>query len=120
MLSTAPRIVRIAAYVLAAGLFLHILNGPGGVDLGLPDVVFEDVIYHGVLIGAAFICGARAVLVREERLSWAVIGLALITWSAADLYYSAVLAKLDEPPFPSVSDAGWLFFYPAFGSRWSS
>ena len=35
-------------------------------------------------------------------------------WSAADLYYSAVLGKLDEPPFPSVSDAGWLFFYQAF------
>ena len=53
-------------------------------------------------------------LVREERLAWALIGVALIAWSGADLYYSLVLAKLDEPPFPSISDAGWLFFYPAF------
>jgi hypothetical protein len=31
----------------------------------------------------------------------------------ADIYYTAVLAKLDEPPYPSISDAGWLLFYPA-------
>jgi two-component system, cell cycle response regulator len=114
VLSTAPRFVRLTAYVLMAALAAHILYGPGGVDFGIPDVVFEDVIYHGVLIGSALICGARALRVREERLAWALIGVALVTWSAADLYYSAVLGKLAEPPFPSVSDAGWLFFYPAF------
>jgi two-component system cell cycle response regulator len=97
-----------------AALVLHVLYGSGGVDFGLPDVVFEGVIYHGLLLGAALICAARAVLVREERLAWALIGLALLLWSAADLYYSEVLAKRDEPPFPSVSDVGWLFFYPAY------
>jgi diguanylate cyclase len=71
-------------------------------------------VYHGLLIGSALICGARALLVREERLPWALIALAVVTWSAADVYYSAVLAKRMEPPFPSISDAGWLFFYPAF------
>jgi diguanylate cyclase len=114
MLKTAPRFVRLAAYVLLASLGLHILYGPGSVDFGLPDVLFEDVIYHGLLIGSALICGARAFLVREERLPWALIAIALVTWSASDLYYSAVLANLAAPPFPSVSDAGWLFFYPAF------
>ena len=114
MLSASPRFVRVAVYALMVGLALHILHGPVGVDFGLPAVVFEDVIYHGLLIGAALICGARAVLVREERIAWGLIGVALFTWSAADLYYSAALAKLDEPPFPSISDAGWLFFYPAF------
>jgi two-component system cell cycle response regulator len=114
MLKTAPRFVRVAAYVLLAALGLHILYGPGSVDFGLPDVLFEDVIYHGLLIGAALICGARSFLVREERLPWALIAIALVTWSASDLYYSAVLAHLAAPPFPSVSDAGWLFFYPAF------
>lgn len=106
--------MRVTGYLLLAALVLHGLYGPGSVDFGVPDVVFEDVIYHGLLLGSAFICGTRAVLVREERLAWALIAVALLFWSGADLYYSAVLGKLDEPPFPSVSDAGWLFFYPAF------
>ena len=73
MLNAAPRIVRLAAYVLMAGLAVHILYGPGGVDFGLPHVIFEDGVYHGLLIGSALLCGARAVLVREERLPWALI-----------------------------------------------
>ena len=50
---------------------------------------------------------------REERLAWALIGFALVAWSAADLYYTLVLSKLEAPPYPSISDAGWLVFYPA-------
>ena len=52
--------------------------------------------------------------VREERVAWALIGVGLMAWSAADVYYTAVLGKLDEPPYPSISDPGWLLFYPAF------
>ena len=114
MLKTAPLFVRVATPLMIAALVLHVLYGPGSVGFGLPDVVFEGVIYHGLLIGAALVCGTRAVLVREERLAWASIGVALLLWSASDLYYSAVLAKRDEPPFPSISDAGWLFFYPGY------
>ena len=81
---------------------------------GVPAGVFDDWLYNGLLIGAALVCAARAVLVREERVAWALISAGLISWSAADVYYTAVLAKLDEPPYPSISDFGWLLFYPAF------
>ena len=64
MLTFAPRLVRTAAYALAAGLVLHILHGASGVSLGLPTAVFSEWIYNGVLVGAALICAARAVLVR--------------------------------------------------------
>ncbi len=97
-----------------AGVALHVLYGPGSVDLGLPAVVIEDWIYHGVLIAAGLVCAARAVLVREERVAWALVSAGLLCWSAADIYYSAVLFKLAEPPYPSISDLGWLLFYPAF------
>jgi diguanylate cyclase (GGDEF)-like protein len=113
MFNSAPRLVRLAVYALMAGVALHILNGPGGLGLGVPAGVF-DVIYNAVLIGSALVCVARAVHVREERVAWALIGASLITWSAADLYYTTVLGKLDEPPYPSISDAGWLLFYPLF------
>ena len=88
----------------------------GGVDLGLPAGVFDDWLYNAVLVGAALVCAARAVLVREERVAWALIAAGLISWSAADIYYTAVLSKLEAPPYPSISDLGWLLFYPASGS----
>jgi two-component system cell cycle response regulator len=113
MITSAPRLVRVAVYVLTAGLALHVVHGPGGVDLGVPAVVFETWLYNGLLVGAALVCAARAVLVREERVAWALIAAGLIAWSAADVYYTAVLAKLDDPPYPSISDVGWLVFYPA-------
>jgi two-component system cell cycle response regulator len=114
MLTFAPRPVRAAAYALTAALALHLLHGVGGVDLGVPAGVFEDGIYNGLLVGAALVCAARAVLVREERVAWALISVGMLAWSAADIYYTAVVAKLAEPPYPSISDAGWLLFYPAF------
>ena len=112
MFKAAPRPVRFAAYALMAGLALHVLHGPGGVDFGVPAGVFETWIYNGVLMGSALVCVARAVLVREERVAWALIGAGVISWSAADIYYTAVLGKLDEPPYPSISDFGWLVYYP--------
>jgi two-component system cell cycle response regulator len=113
MFHRAPRLVRVFAYLLMAGLTLHIAQGPVGVDFGIPAAVFDDWIYNFVLVGSACVCLARAVLVREERVAWALIGVGLIAWCAADLYYTAVLSKLDEPPYPSISDLGWLVFYPA-------
>ena len=76
--------------------------------------MIEDWLYNGVLSARRSCASPARVLVREERLAWALIGVGMIAWSAADLYYTAVLSKLDAPPYPSISDAGWLFFYPAF------
>ena len=114
MLTFAPRLVRVATYALMAAVALHVVHGVGGVDLGLPAGVFDDWLYNAALVGAALVCAARAVLVREERVAWALIAAGLISWSAADIYYTAVLSKLEEPPYPSISDLGWLLFYPAF------
>ncbi len=111
---TAPTPIRIALYALAAGLAVHVVHGVLGVGSGdfLASVIGAGV-YNAVLLGAALVCVARAALSRHERMAWALIGFGLAAWSAADLYYTFVLAKLDEPPYPSVSDAGWLVFYPA-------
>ena len=113
-MSRAPRAIRIALYLLVAGVAIQLAHALTGVpSAGFVDRVIDDGIYNGVLVGAALVCVARACLVREERTAWALIGFGLAAWSAADLYYTVVLAKLDEPPYPSISDAGWLAFYPA-------
>jgi two-component system, cell cycle response regulator len=110
----APRVIRICLYVLVAAVAIQVAHSLTGVpDGGWVDRLIEDFLYNGVLVGAALICVARAALVREERTAWALIGFGLAAWSVADIYYTVVLAKLDEPPYPSISDAGWLVFYPA-------
>jgi diguanylate cyclase (GGDEF)-like protein len=114
LMSSTPRVVRAALYVLAAALAIQVAHGFLGIAEGeLMTRVIEDWLYNGTLIGAALVCVARAAYVREERLAWALIGFGLVAWSAADLYYALVLSKLDAPPYPSISDAGWLVFYPA-------
>jgi len=113
-MSRAPRVIRIAQHLLLAGLAAQVAYSvPGAPSAGLPAWVFEDALYNAVLVGAALVCVARAWLVREERSAWALIGFGLVAWSAADLYYTLVLSKLEEPPYPSIADAGWLVFYPA-------
>jgi two-component system cell cycle response regulator len=114
VVSGVPRAVRLAQYLLAVALAIQVVHGVVGVPHGgfLAGAI-DDGAYNVVLIGAALVCVARACLVRSERAAWALIGFALVAWSAADLYYTLVLAKLDEPPYPSISDAGWLIFYPA-------
>lgn len=37
---------------------------------------------------------------------------ALVAWTAGNLYWTAFLYDLDEPPFASPADAGWLLFFP--------
>jgi diguanylate cyclase (GGDEF)-like protein len=67
--------------------------------------------YPGLLIVAALICVTRAA-VGNGRGPWVVIGIGLVLWAAADVYYKAVVVKSPEPPIPSLSDAGWLAYYP--------
>ena len=113
-MSTTPRLVRVSLYVLVAAVAIQVADPFLGLAKGeLLTRMIEDWLYNGVLIGAALVCVARAVRVREERLAWSLIGFGMVAWSAADLYYTLVLSKLDAPPYPSISDAGWLVFYPA-------
>ncbi|MBS1884416.1 MAG: diguanylate cyclase [Actinobacteria bacterium] len=65
-----------------------------------------------VMVGAAASCLVRAWVVREERLAWALLGLALAVWTAGEIYYEVVLATQGSVPVPSPADAGYLLFYP--------
>jgi diguanylate cyclase (GGDEF)-like protein len=113
-MNRVPRLARVALYGLVAAVAIQIAHGFFGIAKGeLMTRVIEDWLYNGALIGAALVCVARAVWVREERLAWALIGFGLVAWSAADVYYALVLSKLDAPPYPSIADAGWIVFYPA-------
>ena len=63
------------------------------------------------ILGGAALC-LRGTAAGRGRRAWTLIGIALISWGAADAWYSIAFWNLDEVPFPSVADAGWLLFYP--------
>lgn len=72
-------------------------------DLGLYNVIF---------VAAAVACRQAARRVPAERLAWSALGVALLLNVAANSIYSLVIVRMAEEPYPSVSDALWLAYYP--------
>jgi two-component system cell cycle response regulator len=98
----------LAVAVVAYGL--HAQFGLGGKAL---HGFFNDWVYNGVIVLSSLACLTRGLLLPgQQRWTWLLIAFALAAWATGDIYYSAVLAKLDEIPFPSIDDAFYLCFYP--------
>jgi two-component system, cell cycle response regulator len=75
--------------------------------------LFGKVAYWIVIVGASLLTLARAYSIRgRERLAWGLIGLGSLLWAAGDVYWTLVLSKHEVIPVPSLSDAGYLAFYP--------
>jgi len=93
-----------------AWLAVYEIAALAGVGLGaLGDRSIHDV----VLIAATGLCvsGAR----RHEGLergAWLMLAAAVASWTAGEIYYTAVLWEDTSPPVPSPADAGYLLFPP--------
>src|SRR4051812_40815359 len=106
-LLTASRVLAVLGLL---GFAAHTGLGFGGDAL---DGFFNDWVYNGLVLLSSIWCLARAALVRTDRGAWALIGLGLACWATAEIVNTVYLSKLDYPPYPSISDAFWLAFYPA-------
>jgi diguanylate cyclase (GGDEF)-like protein len=85
------------------GPLRSVLHGPA----------FGKLAYWIVVVGASVLTLARARSVRgREGLAWGLIGLGSLLWASGDVYWTLVLAKHDVIPVPSISDGGYLAFYP--------
>jgi two-component system, cell cycle response regulator len=74
---------------------------------------FGKLAYWIVVVGASLLTIARARSIRgREGLAWGLIGLGSLLWASADVYWTVVLSKHEVIPVPSISDAGYLAFYP--------
>ena len=82
------------------------------VNPGSGDSFFENWLYDALMLGAAGSCLLRARLVEGERRGWLLLGLALLVWTAGEIYYEVALASQESIPVPSLADAGYLLFYP--------
>jgi two-component system cell cycle response regulator len=106
----ALRISWCVAAVLMAGLAVQFGTGVGGEDL---TATLQDYLYNALLFAGAGFCLWRAVAIRDERAAWVIIGLGLVSWTAADIVWTAVWAEDPNAPYPSIADGLWLAWYPA-------
>lgn len=104
--------IRVAlAILLFGGTFLVALHYWLGVGDGL-NFAIGSVVYDGVVLGAGLACLARASSFGRERQAWVLIGLAILAWGGAEIYWSVFIDGNANAPYPSPADAGYLIFYP--------
>jgi two-component system cell cycle response regulator len=85
------------------GPLRSVLHGPA----------FGKLAYWIVIVGASLLTLARARSLRgREGLAWGLIGLGSLLWALGDVYWTLVLSSHEVIPVPSISDAGYLAFYP--------
>lgn len=82
-----------------------------GVDIGLHFAI-RSALYDAVVLGAGIACLIRASDYPRERNAWLLIGLAIIAWGAAEIYWTAFIEGNENAPYPSPADVGYLAFYP--------
>jgi two-component system, cell cycle response regulator len=106
------RAVRIALGVLLlGGTLLVTLHYWFGVGNAMHDTIVT-VVYSGVVLGAGVACLVRASAYGPERSAWVLIGLGILAWGAAEVYWAVAIEDNPNAPYPSPADVGYLLFYP--------
>ena len=95
--------------VVLAAYAAHLLFGRGRYGL---DWVFDDVVQNGLLIAGTGACALAAASRSSGRAPWLLLTIGLGSWSAGNVVWSTWVGRLDETPYPSLSDGLWLGFYP--------
>jgi len=89
----------------------------GYIAAGEPDGLSDAAglwLYHGTLAFASLAFLLRAALVPDRRGAWIAFGLGLAFWTAGDFYWTLVYTGVDDVPYPSLSDLGYLAALPCF------
>jgi diguanylate cyclase (GGDEF)-like protein len=76
------------------------------------DFAIAGPLYDAVVLGAGIACLVRASDYKRERSAWVLIGLAILSWGAAEVYWTAFIEGNASAPYPSPADVGYLVFYP--------
>jgi diguanylate cyclase (GGDEF)-like protein len=92
--------------VWAALLELQVIALPG-LQLG---PVLGDYAHNVIEVAAGLLCLAGALSASRERPAWLLIAFGVLAWGLGNLYYTVVLYDLEDPPIPSLADAGFLAF----------
>jgi two-component system cell cycle response regulator len=108
-----------AARHLRRGLAVLLLGGTtivtGHYWLGVGeemDFAIGGPLYAAIVLGAGVACLIRASDYRRERSAWLLIGIAILFWGAAEIYWTVAIEDNPSAPYPSPADIGYLVFYP--------
>jgi diguanylate cyclase (GGDEF)-like protein len=84
------------------------LGGPG------LDSLINSGIYDAVIVCAGLACLLRAwdAGPGRERAAWLLIAASVLSWAAAEVYWSVEIEDNPTAPYPSPADIGYLAFYP--------
>src|ERR1044072_7277954 len=100
---------RALAVLLLGGTLLVALHYWLGVGDDLHTAI-GSYVYSALSAGLA--CLVRAAAFGRERPAWVLIGLAILAWGAAEIYWAVAIEGNPEAPYPSPADVGYLLFYP--------
>src|SRR4051794_38003818 len=89
-----------------ACLELQVVAIPG-LELG---PVFGDYAHNVIEVMAGLLCLGGAGGAGGEPGAWLLVGSGMLAWARGNLYYTAVLYGMDDPPIPSPADVGFLLF----------
>ena len=103
------------ALAIGAGTAVVALHDWFGVGGSALDYAAEAPIYDAVIVAAGATCLLRSLSAGEERGAWIAFGAAILSWAAAEIYWTAAILDDPTPPYPSPADVGYLLFYPLAG-----
>jgi diguanylate cyclase (GGDEF)-like protein len=102
---------RALTILLLGGTTLVALHDWAGVGSGL-HLAIGEILYDAVVLGAGIACMIRASDYPREHAAWLLIGLAILSWGAGEVYWTAFIEGNSSAPYPSPADVGYLAFYP--------
>jgi two-component system, cell cycle response regulator len=103
---------RVLTVVLLGGTAAVALHGWLGIGGSGLDFALSGPAYDTVIVAAGLACFVRARATERERAAWILIGLAMLSWGAAEIYWTAAIESNPNAPYPSPADIGYLAFYP--------
>jgi PAS domain S-box-containing protein len=102
----AVRLLWVAGVVGFAIFVTAAAGGPGD-----PRSDTYETLFVGVLLVPAALCLLRGLLVGDQRWTWVAFGIGMVCWAGAEGHYLVILQQLENPPYPSLTDALWLSYY---------
>lgn len=103
----ALRPVWVVLALLAAIEGLYEVVGSGG-----HHPLLDDWLHNVVTFSAALLCLGRAAYEPHGRAAWTAIGVGLLAWALGEVSWTLLYDDDASPPFPTLSDALWLAWYP--------
>jgi diguanylate cyclase (GGDEF)-like protein len=102
---------RALTILMLGGTAVAILYDWAGLGGGLYSAI-GGPLYDAVVLGAGLACLIRASDYEREHTAWLLIGLAILCWGAAEVYWTVAIEGNPSAPYPSPADVGYLAFYP--------